>query len=528
MTLKSQDKDYLKFPFFAIALFNLVIYFPSFYHLPRSDQLCYFYFQASHDNWFDLIFGSYAYNRTVPYTIQDTFVFRPLLFIFMGIEKWLFNYNFMFYQITGLILHLFVLWHLLKLLLLIQRSFFAVLLTAFFSSLLILMEMIIWQHTNGYMLFVICLLMALSQYYPMLTQRQMIKKNLWICFMNLLIGCFILELGWIYSLLLGGLLFLSLLNANRPSKDKLKTSYAPLILCLPAVIYLVFYFIDFYSRGLTFKGGESIFQNFTIGNMISQGLLTILWWFLSGIFPTGLDVYLTQRTAIVPKFFLVKNIFAFVFSPEGLFLLPGTVIFGIYCLLLGKSLTWEFLLKRVTFLILIILFSFCYIFTIILGRSNLYGFLSLLINHSHHTYLFWIFSVLLIYLLIDFKKIGDLKNSFLLRRLSMILLILLTLMNGFWVFKVNFNWAQGLQLRRSIVADINHLIKNHGKETDFSFYLEPSLETNPVMPWVKFANDPPDRKYTYFELLYPQYYKDINPKYHYTTHLKDSRWQQNY
>ena len=286
MALKNQDKDYLLFPLLAIALFNLVIYFPSFYHLPRSDQLCYFYFQAPHPHWFDLIFGSYAYNRTVPYTTQDIFIFRPLLHIFMGTELWLFNYNFMLWQITGLILHLCVLWHLLKLLLLIQRSFFAVLLTFFFSSLLIIMEMIIWQHTNGYMLFVICLLIALYQYYPMLTQRQIIKKNLWICFMNLLIGCFILELGWIYSLLLGGLLFLSLLNANRPSKGKLKTSYAPLILCLPAVIYLAFYFIDFYSRGLTFKGGESIFQNFTIGNMISQGLLTVLWWFLSGIFPT--------------------------------------------------------------------------------------------------------------------------------------------------------------------------------------------------------------------------------------------------
>jgi len=167
--------------FTGIAAFNIIIYYPSLFHIPRADQWCYLADTSDYEDLSSLVTRFYSYNRVRLFNPGDSILFRPIFFILLGIEKWAFGNNFIYWQLMGIILHLILVYFLLKLLLEIQSSIFAYLLVFYFSTITVNQEMIIWHHINAYILFMIFVLGALYHIYLHAIERQTKKGSCPIC-----------------------------------------------------------------------------------------------------------------------------------------------------------------------------------------------------------------------------------------------------------------------------------------------------------------------------------------------------------
>ena len=153
--VRNNNKSFL-LHYILIAIITLTAYYPSLGHMPRSDQFIYLANTAEQHNFLSLTFKNYAFNRAdLHYGIKDELLFRPVIYSFLGFEKWLFGLNFIYWQLAGILLHLAVLWFLLKLLIGIHKSWGASLLTLFFGVLFAGSEMVVWSHINGYLIFII-------------------------------------------------------------------------------------------------------------------------------------------------------------------------------------------------------------------------------------------------------------------------------------------------------------------------------------------------------------------------------------
>ena len=147
--------------FLLVAPLAILSYYPSLFHIARSDHLAYLADMAGVHDWFTLAVKSYAFNRQRLFVPGDEMLFRPLLYFILGTETWLFGHRFICWQAVGILLHLGVLWWLLKLLLHLGLRSTAVLLTCWMACLLPVMELVIWHHLDAYLVFGILTLAAL-------------------------------------------------------------------------------------------------------------------------------------------------------------------------------------------------------------------------------------------------------------------------------------------------------------------------------------------------------------------------------
>lgn len=148
--------------FTAIVVINLIVFSPSLDHIPRSDHILYLNHFSGVDDFKTLAIDAYDFNRRNPWVEKkSTLLFRPITYFVLGVEKWLFGYDFRLWQMTGIVMHLIVVGLLFAVLLKIHRSIAAFFMTLFFSVIFSNMEMVIWHHINSYMIFVAWFLLIL-------------------------------------------------------------------------------------------------------------------------------------------------------------------------------------------------------------------------------------------------------------------------------------------------------------------------------------------------------------------------------
>ena len=138
--------------FLAITAVTLAVFYPSLSHIPRSDQLCYLIQAGQYDDLHSLITKFYSFPRTAEYgggrmredqsPKGDNFLFRPFVYIVLGLEERFFGFSFSLWQLFGVVVHLLNLWILLNLLLKIRVSLFAPLSVLCFAVMFIGHEMV--------------------------------------------------------------------------------------------------------------------------------------------------------------------------------------------------------------------------------------------------------------------------------------------------------------------------------------------------------------------------------------------------
>jgi len=149
-----QRKHFILLFIIVLVSINTFIYFPSFFHMTRGDDhYNYLCEMANTHRLSDLLEASYSYTRSRELLIGDKLLFRPLFYVFLAVERWLFSYDFFYWQLTGFILHLIVQWQLFRVLNVFVFSRWSFLFVLLNSVLFMPQEMVTWHNLGGYLLF---------------------------------------------------------------------------------------------------------------------------------------------------------------------------------------------------------------------------------------------------------------------------------------------------------------------------------------------------------------------------------------
>ena len=207
---------------FAVALVALIAsaYSPALKHAPRADQWAYLADTAQFHGFWPLLAESYSYNRTRVIGAGDTDLFRPLLFVLLASEKYLFGGDFRFAQGIGIALHCCVCFLLLALLRQIaatgtepanydpRADLLPYGVVAFFGLNPYVQELVIWHHLHGYLLFLalllgsmVCLLRHVATDGEPVRRRWL--SGAWVLALG---SAFAYELGQVYAVMAGLLL----------------------------------------------------------------------------------------------------------------------------------------------------------------------------------------------------------------------------------------------------------------------------------------------------------------------------------
>ncbi len=148
-------------PLWVLVLLAVVIvYLPSLDHLPRGDQRCILAETNGSAGMLEMVEAVVSYSRSRQIAAGDSLLFRPLFFLQLGVQRLLFEDRFAWWQLTGLALHLLVLWRLHALLVLWIPDRVALGLASLFALAALNVETVTWNHINGYMTFQVFALTA--------------------------------------------------------------------------------------------------------------------------------------------------------------------------------------------------------------------------------------------------------------------------------------------------------------------------------------------------------------------------------
>jgi len=483
--------------FAAIAFFVLLAYSPSFMHVPRADQIMYLSEVAGKKTWWDLTVGSMDLNRHRAFNPGDEILFRPVVYFWLGSERYFFGYNFLLWQAAGILLHLGVLWSLLRLLLAIHTGWPAVLFTAFFSVLFVNMEMVVWHHINSYMLFVICILAALRRCYLILNGQKDRPKDYAVLFLWLVIAAFTYELANVIALAMAIVLW-----CLKPQQR-----WWSFCLVLVPLLYAAASLLNARMHPFTFT--QSLPTAFATGPVqaIGNWFYAMGAWFYAGLFPGELEWVLGARNMIAPnETHLIK--FVHVTQWPTLLALAAAGTYGV-CIFKNKQV--PFSPPRVLAgLALILVLTFAGL--IAAGRGSRIIMWDVLRVNTYYMYMFWVFLLAGLYAWVDWSSTGIWR-----KRLLCVFTAGLMLYNAGKLYAANEEQARGNNDILVLVRTIDMLIKEHGQEPGFSFYVDARYPGNYVYTELRRWNDPLNRRYSFIEALYPQYFTTNSPKYKFLT-----------
>ncbi len=453
--------------FLVIAAFTILVYFPSLWHGPRSDQIVYFYVTDNKHDLSSLTLSCFSLNRWGIFAPGDDKLFRPFVFAFLGVENYFFRYKFWMWQAMGILLHLAVIWFLLKLLWRLVPGIAAFVCTLFFAMLLMNMEMVILTHINGYMIFVIALLIALDQIYQCYidTSHEDQSRRMVIIAVCFFIAGMVYETANVFAIIVAILLF------------KKRTSW---VIWVSPLLYFIFDLMSIKAYHVVPHVHKPDILQGLMGMMIAGGF-----WIYSALWPGFVQIYFDARNMIGAESIDLKYCYICIGAVLGL--------------LAGGYRRLEFAQKR--FMILITLLLFFYAFVIVLGREQTQGIKEILGHNLHYYYPFWALLMIVVGILISTYK--D-------QRVKMVLagiLVALSVFNGVRLYQINAIQAHGSRASILLVRYVEELVKEKKNEKDFSFYVPADYPGN--YPY----NDGHGVRSSFIGMLFPQYYKENSPKY---------------
>ena len=500
--------------FFGVVIANLVVYWPSLFHMPRSDQWWYLLNTAGKDNFFVLARDYYSYNRVKVFLPQDVMSFSPLWFIFCALEKSLFGNNFVLWQATGIVLHLAALWLLFSLVDKLQRSLpIAVVFTLFFSFIFGAQEMVIWHHINPYLIFYIFVLLVFHQVHDYDISR---KNEVWriaVIFFTVLFAVFIRELGLVLAILVFGFML------YRHKKNPYKYKIWFVVLCLvPVILYLTADYYDYISRNLTEKY-PAIFLNGGPSYLSSMG--TAAYFFK--LFGVSLHVLVCLVfIPLFPAFWFCDPLPRLTLHADlaGLSLftyISSLLIFGLLLLFFVGAISFKAAFKNRLIVIFSLITLCSHILIAGITRFMRGGITEWISTNVYYFYEVWGFLVIILALLVDRDRItGWAKGT---KIFFAAVFIVATFYSGWRVYSMNMQYKNVYAAEQRFMSDLSFFVSRHRAEKDFSFMIIPPAAGD-VMLFATYYERTPDGSFLqkgYYRyasnLLFTKYINEKNPKY---------------
>ncbi len=482
--------------FLALAAW---VYWPSLGHVVRADQVSYLADVSADDRPLSLIFGRYDFNRTRIFSPGDEIQFRPILFIFLGLERAVFGYHYWMWQLTGIILHLLVVFSLYRLLRLFRPGMPAAVTAGGFSVLFSNMEGVIWHHINGYLIFAALILLAFERLYRYASRPGKEMRYLLQSVAVFTVAAFIHELGFIFTALMT--LFV-LWTSPRGLRRR------AWLLFVPVLAYVILSSADFFLKHIQYTEGGNIYHAFNLGKTLEHVAQTFKWFVTAGFFLLPSDIEPISRMRVQ------ESVFGLGWPGVTGTRVEGWVTVGVLiAAFVGASMPRgpKVALPR-KFALLMLLLAMVYPAVFTVGRVDTRGMYILQIS-LYYLYNFWVLMVVGAYAFIAGSGLvmhGWVKGV----ALTVGILVCATFIgrNAIDLRRMNSNIAKDHTACRVLLENLDRFVQAHKKEPGFSFYI-PLSAGNYAIDWTSRRDDPPGKVYALVELLYLPYYTRYHPKY---------------
>lgn len=411
---------------------------------------------------------------------------------------------------------------LLKILLQINKNIFTLLFVLFFSVQYASMEMVVWHHIAGYILFTIFLLGAIYHLQKYNTDKSAIRQFYLVA--CLVLATFTYELGFLVSIVVVLYMMLCNLEVWRNSNpqftrrsfqrllfDRSNKYSAKLIVSVLAISisYIIIDMTDFFIRFGNFPSEANQVINSidvwtTICNIASVSLL----WFFGGFLPLLLNLHEGGERLIFDLSYINTSL------PSLMGILLFIIIFVSCIIVVTKTLTRAHIKKHIELIFVVSLSMLLYVAMHIMYRANLRGFFLTITTNTYYTYMFSLLAFILLYTCIDFDKLSQLQDKTLAaaKKIFLVCIIFIIGINAMLVFNMNVQMYEYSKPRLAFIYEINDLIIEHSGEADLSFSVAERCIYNQDRMWGK-RGDPANRTYTPAEIFFPQYYVKNNGKY---------------
>lgn len=260
----------------------------SIHLVARADQLVYLHQTAGLDGLPALLRESIALTRQVG-VLSDHLLYRPLLYAVLALERWLWEYRFAAWQATSVLLHMTVvlavhryLWTLLK-----GSGWLATIAALHFAVLRSGIEMVLWHHLAGYLVF--CLFAVLAglesrRFLEAPLERGWARLAAW-----LLLAAFTFELGSVLAVAMAACIAgsegIAGIAGNRP-RQRVRRRAAIALAAVPAA-YAVASATDYVLRLGWPAGGDRGLPGAPPGD----GLHALAWWTWTSLVPSGMSLW---------------------------------------------------------------------------------------------------------------------------------------------------------------------------------------------------------------------------------------------
>jgi len=474
------------FSFLLIAGLNILVFSPALNH--------YFY----GDDFPSLAQYQYKLPQLGP-NDPSRLLFRPLFHATTYMEYVLFKTNCFLWNLAGLLMHLGVLFILLKLLRRLTSPAAAFFLAAGFSCGTLGSQAVTWASANSYMPFFAG---TFGLFYFLLSYAQNPNKAVFLkVFILASMCCFSYELGALSALLS----FFYLWRV-----DKICRRAA--LMFLPIILYLALYFI-FNQAAL---GAIHQYPHLTAPgqNLNQPRLITALtlapfligWWLLGILLPVSIVWGMPSKVGR-----LIFNVASPSFSfPYLLNFLIFVLIAALFLLALSKARAR----KYAGLIVLVILSALFYVFAVAAGRGTVNGFDYTFRYNAYYVYLFSGYLVILAGALLE-----PAKFSAGIKKVAWGVSIIFVLLNAFYTFKLNYYLKAESKIFRQYSCYLATFINAHKDETGFSFWVEHDKEiffTSPSLSLAPLLCDP-----RYLNKKNPKYVLDMTESDFYKEYLRE-------
>ncbi len=326
---------------------------------PRSDHSSYFNQVGKYSDFLDIVANTPYWQR-----IGDDLLFRPLLYLQLNVSHYLFGYNFFYWQVTSLVIHILVVIGLFNLFARgrLGDTLFPFIISALFGCAFISSEIVFWNHITGYITF------SLFGLYTVIFLLKFISTNDvrrgYIALLYGILAEFFYELGFVMN----SIIFLVLSYNYVLTKNRIFLKFSVLFLAA-SIMYVVLNIANLaLVRGIAqftaieqVSGDRSLARDIPIA--VWYALQQIAFWLGGWALPAGYEIAAENRA----------NFRGFHFSGIA-FLTNFTFVIGLVCLFIISIGSGDFYhlirYKKIWLSALCVLaFLFVYSFVIAFGRT---------------------------------------------------------------------------------------------------------------------------------------------------------------
>lgn len=478
---------------FATVLTGLIVflYQPALHRVFAGDQLCYLIeLDGSQSLWDGLRHYDYPVSRR--YDRGDEALYRPLFFVWLAVNHWLFGNHYFWWNVVNLGLHLVVVVLLFALLRTLQPSPMAGAFAALFALMPSQMDLVTWHHLGGYLAGFAFLLLGLIAMRRAIADPQSSARRWLVVFtVSMTLAALFYELLVVMSALVA--LYLFCAEFRRPERIRWRIVAASLI---PGVIFTGLYLVHALRSPRLFFVDHARHGSQVVILIIEESVVQCWLWLQRTLCPWNY-AYVTYPYG--------RSSLGLAQGPDASESMVYWVIFACLLLLFGlwRTFNWAHLRARIPLAMILVAMIAVHSLLIAVGRQAVYA------AHPYYLYFFALILAILVYILFDW-------NAEKIRMIPVLCgFLVLAVANASLTYNATLKLEKVNRGPDRYLTSLRQFINEHRQEPGFSFavrdFQNVDMAVGVLVGYPDTATEQVVRPIS--GVLFPRYYNPRNPRY---------------